>query len=57
MGVYNMAGTSRTTTAYALRLPNEVAEILERRVSKNPKLGKVQDYIKDRIIIDALRKR
>ena len=48
---------SRISRAYAVRLPNVVCEILERRVAKNPKLGKVQDYIKDRIVTDALRKR
>ena len=48
---------STISKAYAIRVPNKVAEILERRVLKNPKLGKVQDYIKEKIVTDALRKR
>jgi len=52
-----MAGTSNKTKAVALRLSNEVYEVLERRVARSNKWDKVSEYIKTRITSDALRKR
>jgi len=48
---------SATTKPVALRLPNEVLAILERRVGRGNKWDKVSDYIRDKITTDALRRR
>ena len=44
---------SQTTEAIALRLPNKVCAILERRASKQQK--KVSDYLRKRVIYDTER--
>lgn len=45
---------SSTTTPVALRLLNEVYEILERRATKQGE--RVSDYVRARLIYDTLRK-
>ena len=53
-----MPNTSKKTKPFAFRLPIEVVKILENRVAKrHGRWISVGDYLKDRIIYDALRKR
>jgi len=49
---------SNTTMPRAIRLPNDIDAILRERVRKSKgRWQNVPDYIKDKIVTDALRKR
>jgi len=50
-----MAGKSSKTQVVAIRLPNEVAEIIKRRC-ENHLDGTVSGYLRDRITYDMTRK-
>jgi len=46
------------TKAFAFRLPMEVVKILERRINRRPnRWATVNEYLKDRIVYDVMRKR
>ncbi len=51
-----MSGKSSQTKVIALRLPNDIYSILERRVNKSHRAYlTVGQYLKERIIYDTLR--
>lgn len=45
---------SHTTRVYALRLPNEVGDIIDRRAAKQG--IKPSEYLRRRVVYDTLRK-
>ena len=49
-----MAGKSRKSRLYTLRLENEVADILERRAGRQGR--SVQAYLRERVVFDTKRK-
>jgi Arc/MetJ-type ribon-helix-helix transcriptional regulator len=50
-----MPGKSKSSRIVSVRLPNEVIEVLQRRVKENRFTG-IPSYLRDRITYDTLRR-
>jgi Zn/Cd-binding protein ZinT len=51
-----MAGKSKKTVVVGFRIPNDVHEVLQRRIKgKKSRWGSVAEYLQDRIIYDVTR--